>query len=133
MPNSGRIRCASSNSKQVAVALAGERSKIHYFELGRESQTLEEVLTLRSGVASGSLVEILCYSSMIPCRASTSVLFCARERSQFIAVGLHDCTVRVLSVESGSWCTQKLQMRPVSVRLVPMNSPAKDGVELTSA
>lgn len=104
-PGLKRIECASANESQVIIALAG--GEVIYFELDPMSGNLKESATRDMGA------DVCCLD--------VGTIPKGRSRSLLAAVGFRDQTVRIVSLEPGSFLVQRsstaLKARPHSVVL----------------
>lgn len=109
-PGLKRIECASANESQVLVAFAG--GEVRYFEVDPMNGNLIE----KEAHDMGADV----------CSLDVGTITKGRSRSLFAAVGCRDQTVRIVSLEPGSFLTQKsstaLKSRPHSLALQMMTS-----------
>lgn len=105
-PGLKRIECASANTSQVLIALAG--GEVTYFELDALSGNLTESATREMGA------DVCCIDA--------GTVAPGKSRSLFAAVGCRDQTVKIVSLEPGSKILQQksstaLKSRPHSVSL----------------
>lgn len=105
-PGLKRIECASANTSQVLIALAG--GEVTYFELDSLSGNLTESATREMGA------DVCCIDA--------GTIEQGKSRSLFAAVGCRDQTVKIISLEPGSKILQQksttsLKSRPHSVSL----------------
>jgi len=105
-PGLKRIECASANTSQVLIALAG--GEVTYFELDSLSGNLTESATREMGA------DVCCIDA--------GTIPKGKSRSLFAAVGCRDQTVKIVSLEPGAKVLQQksslaLKARPHSVSL----------------
>lgn len=118
-PGLKRIECASANTSQVLIALAG--GEVIYFELDALSGNLTESAT-RSMRADVCCLDV----GVVPSGSGAA-------RSLFCAVGCRDSTVQIVSLEPGAanllktLSTTTLKSRPNSVKLL---QPARANEDL---
>lgn len=117
-PGLKRIECASANTSQVLIALAG--GEVIYFELDALSGNLTESAT-RNMKADVCCLDV----GVISAKGGAA-------RSLFCAVGCRDSTVQIISLEPGAANLLKtlsvttLKSRPNSVKLLPPTKANED-------
>ena len=118
VPGLNKIECASTNTSQVVIALAG--GEIIYFELDLISNKLTE------GPKRRMKADVCCLDVGIVSSRKGD------QRSLFCAVGCRDSTIQIISLEPSkdkllkSLGTLGLKSRPNSVKLLPSSMVGGD-------
>jgi splicing factor 3B subunit 3 len=118
VPGLNKIECASTNTSQVVIALAG--GEIIYFELDLISNKLTE------GPKRRMKADVCCLDVGIVSSRK------GEQRSLFCAVGCRDSTIQIISLEPSkdkllkSLGTLGLKSRPNSVKLLPSSEVGGD-------